>query len=213
MGKQTTRRWAYTAETYSTKTANYCWISQKTTTSLFWNTFFLPPPKKWRFLYLPKHQPQQGVSKSRLSPDKQAVRQLARCVNVRRSPLKAPELDHKLVYAKVRIPRRSALNRRMRESTKEFPRMAHLKWLMTDPNLRCQVANAMRAALPIPDGTCINHIAIDMDDVMLSIAAAELAPRSKHPRRAQGWCAGPDVEAEINEAWQQREEARRRLRT
>ena len=70
----------------------------------------------------------------------------------------------------------------------------------------------MVAALPpIPDGTCISNIAIDMANAMLS-TAAELAPRSKRPRGAQGWCAGPGVEAEMNAALQQREEARRHLR-
>ena len=69
---------------------------------------------------------------------------------------------------------------------------------MADPHLRCQVANAMVAVLPpIPDDTCISDIAIDMPDVMLS-TTAELAPRSKHPRGAQGYCAGPGVEAEMN---------------
>ena len=66
---------------------------------------------------------------------------------------------------------------------------------MTDPNFRCQVANAMVDALPpIPDGTCINGIATDMADVMLS-TAAEMVPRSKRPRGATCWCAGPGVEA------------------
>ena len=80
---------------------------------------------------------------------------LIRCVNVRRPPLEAPELDHNLVYAKVRIPRRSAPNRRKRDdSTKETPKVAYLRRLMADPNLRCQVAKAMVGALPpIPDGT------------------------------------------------------------
>ena len=83
---------------------------------------------------------------------------------------------------------------------------------MADPNLRCQVANAMIAALPpISDGTCISDIATDMADIMLS-TAAELALRSKRPHGGQGWCAGPGVEAGMNAAWQQREEARRRLR-
>ena len=36
-----------------------------------------------------------------------------------------------------------------------------------------------------------------MPDVMLS-TTAELAPRSKHPRGAQGYCAGHGVEAEMN---------------
>ena len=66
---------------------------------------------------------------------------------------------------------------------------------MADPNHRCQVANAMVAALPpIPNGTCINDIATDMADVMLS-TADELALRSKRLHGAQSWCAGPGVEA------------------
>ena len=61
---------------------------------------------------------------------------------------------------------------------------------MTDPNLRCQVANSTVDTIPpIPDGTCISDIATDMADVMIS-TAAELVPRSKRPRGAQGWCAG-----------------------
>ena len=83
---------------------------------------------------------------------------------------------------------------------------------MTDPNLRCQVAKAMVDTLPpIPDGICISDIATDMADVNLS-TAAELAPRSKRPRGAQGWYAWPGVEVEMNAAWQQRDEARRHLR-
>ena len=117
------------------------------------------------------------------------------------------------MYAKVLILRRSAPNRRKRDSTIETPKLADLRRLMTDPNLRCQVANAMIDALPpIPDGTCISDIATDMaNNVMLS-AAAELVPRSKRPRGAQGWCSGPGGEAEMNAAWQHREEARRHLR-
>ena len=52
---------------------------------------------------------------------------------------------------------------------------------------------------PISDGTCISDIAIDMSAVLL-FTPAELVSRSKHPRGAQGWCAGPGVEAEMNEA-------------
>ena len=53
---------------------------------------------------------------------------------------------------------------------------------MANPDLRYQVANAMVAAIPpIPNGTCISDIATGIADVML-FTAAELAPRSKHPR-------------------------------
>ena len=175
---------------------------------------FLLHPQKWRALHFPKRQPQQGKGQACLDYilTKQAYRRLTRCVNVCRPLLEAPESDHDLVYTKVHIPRRSAPNRRKSDSTKETLKTADLRRLTADPNLRCQVANAMVAALsPILDGTCISDIAIDMADVMLS-TAAELAPRSKRSRGAQSWCAGPVVEAEMNAAWQQREEARRHPR-
>ena len=143
---------------------------------------------------------------------KQEDRRLIRCVNVRRPPLEAPELDHNLVYAEVRIPRRSAPNRRKRDSIKETAKLADLRRLMTDPNLQCQVSNAIVAAFPpILDGTCIIDIATVIADVMLS-TAAELVPRSKRPHGAQGSCVGPGVEAEMNVAWQKRKEARTHLR-
>ena len=102
----------------------------------------------------------------------QVGHRLIRCVNVRRPPLEAPESDHNLVYEKVRIPRRSAPNRTKRDSTKESSKTTDLRQLMADPNLRCQVANAVVAVLlPIPDGICISDIVTDMVDVMLSTAA------------------------------------------
>ena len=71
---------------------------------------------------------------------------------------------------------------------------------MANPNLRRHVANATSAALPpIPNDTCIGYIAADIADIMLSIAA-ELAPLSKRPRGAQGWCADPGGQAEMNAA-------------
>ena len=83
---------------------------------------------------------------------------------------------------------------------------------MADPDLRRQVASAMSAALlPIPNGTCISDIAAGMADLMLSISE-EIAPRSKRPRGPQGWCVDPGVQADMNTAWQQREEARKSLR-
>ena len=116
------------------------------------------------------------------------------------------------MYAKIRIPRRFSPNWKKRDTTKETLKLADLRRLMTDPNLRCQVANAMVDALPpIPDGACISGITTDMADVILS-NATELVPRSKRPRGAQGWCAGTGVEAEMIAAWQKREEARGHLR-
>ena len=95
------------------------------------------------------------------------------------------------MYAKVRIPRRPAPNRRKRDRTKETPKLADLRRLMTEPNLRFQASNAMVDALPpILDGTCISDIATDMAEVMLP-TAADLVPLSERPRGVQGRCAGP----------------------
>ena len=70
------------------------------------------------------------------------------------------------------------------DRAKETPKLANLRRLVNDPNLRFHVANAMVDALPpIPDGTFISDIATDMADVMLSITA-DLVPRSKRPRGA-----------------------------
>ena len=121
---------------------------------------------------------------------KQANRRLIRCVNVRRPPLETPESDHNLVYAKVHIPRRSAPNRRKRYSTKKTPNTADLRRLMADSNFRCQVANAVLAALPsTPDNTCVRNIATEMADVMFSTAAnwhRALSARAEHRAGAQG---------------------------
>ena len=57
------------------------------------------------------------------------------------------------------------------------------------------------ALAPTAVPTCISNMAV----VMLP-TATELAPRSKRPCGAQGWCAGPRVKAEMNAVWQQGEE-------
>ena len=131
---------------------------------------------------------------------KKSDRGLIRSVNVRRPPFKAPNSVHNLMYAKVSIPRRSAPNRRKRDSAKETPKLVDLRRLRAVSNLGCQVVNTTVDALPpISDGTGLSDIATDMADVVIS-TAAELVPRSKRPRGAQGWCAGPGVEAEMNAA-------------
>ena len=164
------------------------------------NTFFCTPKRGVTYT-LQNANRSKGQARFDYILTKQADRRLTRCVNVRRPPLEAPEWNHNLVYAKVRIPRRSAPNRRKRDITKETPKLADLRWLMTDPNLRFQVANAIVDALPpIPDGTCISDIATDMAGVMLSTGAELIPPRSKRPRGVQGWCAGPGVEGEMNAA-------------
>ena len=148
------------------------------------NTFFCTPKSCASYTFQSANY-SKGQARLNHILTRQTNRRLICWINVRRPPLEAPESDHNLVYAKVRIPRRSEPTRR-RGSTKETPKTADLRRLMAEPNLRCQVANAMVVALPpIPDGTCISDITNGMADAMLS-TAAELVPRSKHPRGAQG---------------------------
>ena len=147
------------------------------------NTFFCTPKRSVSYT-LQRSNRSKGQARLDYILIKQADRRLVLCVNVRRLPLEAPEPDHNIVYAKVRIPRRSAQNQREKVSIKETAKLADLRRLMADPNLRCQVTNAMVDALPsIPNGTCISDIATDMADVMIS-TAVELVPRSKRPRGA-----------------------------
>ena len=106
--------------------------------------------------------------------------------------MKGPELDHIVEYAKVRIPCTCAPNQGRRKST------ADIRRLRTDPNFRCQVANAVIATLPpIPIGTCTSDIATDTVDVMLS-TAPELVPCFKRPRGVQGRCAGSGIGTKMN---------------
>ena len=129
------------------------------------NTFFYTPKSGGPYTFQSANC-SRGQARLDYILTKQADRRIIRCVYVRQPTLKTP---------KFRIPRRSAPNRRKRDSTKETPKLADLRRLMIDPNLRCQVANVMVTPLPpIPDRTCISDIATDMADVMLSTACGRI---------------------------------------
>ena len=98
------------------------------------NTFFCTPKSGGSHTFQSANR-SKGQARLDYILTKQANGRLIRCNNVRRPPLEAPQSDHNLVYAKVRIPRRSAPNRRKRDSTKETPKLPDLRRLMTDPNL------------------------------------------------------------------------------
>ena len=156
------------------------------------NTFFCTPKSGVSYTFQNANRC-KGQARLDYILTKKADRRLVRCVKLRSPPLESSELDHNLVYETVRIPRRSAPNRR-RESTTVTRKTVDLQQLMADPDLRRQVASAMSAALsPIPNGACITDIAAGMADLMLSISA-EIAPRSKRPRGPQGWCADPGMQ-------------------
>ena len=85
------------------------------------NTFFCTPKRGVSYAFQSANR-SKGQARLDYILTKQTDRRLIRCVNVRRPPLEAPESDH---------PRRSAPNRRRRDRTKETPKLADLKWLMT----------------------------------------------------------------------------------
>ena len=102
------------------------------------NTLFSTPKSGVSYIF-PSDNRSKGQARLNYILTKQADRRLARCVNVRRPPLEAPESDHNLVYSNVRILRRSAPNRRKRDSAKEAPKTSDLRRLVIYPNLQCQV--------------------------------------------------------------------------
>ena len=90
------------------------------------NTFFCIPKSGISYTFQSANR-SKGQARLDYILTKQADRRLIRCVNVRRPPLEAPETDHNFVYAKERIPRKSAPNRRKRDITKETPKLADLR--------------------------------------------------------------------------------------
>ena len=114
---------------------NYSWVSQtEVNKPALLNNCFCTSKSGVSYTFQSANR-SKGQTRLGYTLTKQANRRLISCVNVRPPPLETPELDHNLVYAKVRIPPRSAPNRRKRDSTKETPKLADLRRLMTGPNL------------------------------------------------------------------------------
>ena len=82
------------------------------------NAFFCTPRSGESYTFQSANR-SKGQARLDYILTKQADRRLTRCVNVRRPPLEAPESDHNLVYAKLRIPRRSTPNWRKRDGIKK----------------------------------------------------------------------------------------------
>ena len=98
------------------------------------NTFFCTSKSGVFYTFQSANRSKRQASFSYV-PIKLVDRRLIHYANVRRPPLEAPESDHNLVHAKVRVPYRFAPNRRKRDNSKKTPKLADLRRLMTDPNL------------------------------------------------------------------------------
>ena len=71
------------------------------------NTFFCTPKSGVSYTFRSANR-SKGQARLNYILTKQADSRLIRCVNFRRPSLEAPESDHSIVYAKVRIPHRFA---------------------------------------------------------------------------------------------------------
>ena len=92
------------------------------------------------------------------------------------------------------------LNWRIRKNDKKTGRTTDLRRLIADTNLRCEVANAISAAITqIPDGTLISDIVTDTPDFRVSILV-KLTPHFKPPRGVHSWSTEPGIEAEMDTA-------------
>ena len=109
-GRKTAGYWAHTANSCSAIAANHFWVSPMATILLIWA---LSGTRKSGVFYTSQSA---NRSKGQAYVDQiltnKADRRLVRCVNVHQPLLEAPEPYQNLVYAKVRIPRRLAPNRK-----------------------------------------------------------------------------------------------------
>ena len=112
------RIWARHAQRKRQTTARFC-RRQRARSS---EHFFLHPQSGVSYTFQSANR-NKGQVRLDYILTKQADRRLILCAIVRRSPLEAPESDHNLVYAKVRIPRRSEPNRRgtVRRKLRSWP--------------------------------------------------------------------------------------------
>ena len=86
---------------------------------------------------------------------------------------------------------------------------------MEDPHLRMnfQEAIAVKLASPIP-GTNTGSVD-DMTSLLTETPlsnAADIAPPTRRKQVTRGWCSTEETKAELNARWQDREDARKRVR-
>ena len=85
---------------------------------------------------------------------------------------------------------------------------------MADPHLRINLQNAIAANLasPTPNAGSVDDVALLLTVTLLS-NAADIAPPIRRKQAPRGWCATEETRAELNARWQDREDARKRVRS
>ena len=171
--------------------------------------------------------PARGISYTFQSPNRrkaqyrvdyiltrQVDRRLVRNVTVRTPSRENAESGCNLVIGNIRLLGRIAPNRPKRVINNR--RAIHIPRLMADLHLRMNFQGAIAAKLasPIPgtNAGSVDDMTSVLTETLLSHAADVVPPiRCKQVRR--GWCATEATKAELNARWQDREDARKRVRS
>ena len=175
-------------------------------------TYYATPARGISYIF---QSPNQGKAQYRLDYilTLQVDRLLVRNVTVRTPPRKNAESDHNLVIASIRLLGRIAPNRP--KIVVKSRRAIDLQRLMANPHLRMNLTNAIAANLASPTpGTnagSVDDMTSLLTETILSNTADKAPPigRKQVPR---GWCATEETRAELNARWQDRENARKRVR-
>ena len=177
------------------------------------NTYYATPGRGISHTF---QSPNQGKAQYKLAYilTRQVDRRLVRNITARTPPRENAESDHNLVFGNIRISGRITPNRPKRII--KSPRAIDLPRLMADPHLRMNFQEAIAAKLAslIP-GTNIGSVD-DMASVLtetLLSSAADIALSIRRKQVPRGWCAIAETKAELNAQWQDREDARKRVRS
>ena len=129
-------------------------------------------------------------------------------------PREDAESDHNLVIGNIRLMGRIEPNRSKRVIKNR--RANDLPRLMADPHFRIYLQNAITAKIASPTpGTnagSVDDMASLLTETLLS-NAADIAPPIRRKQAPMGWCATEETKAKLNARWQNREDARKRVRS
>ena len=177
------------------------------------NTYYATPARGISYTFQSSNR---GKAQYRLDYilTRQVDRRLVRNVTVRTPPRENAESDQNLVIGNIRLLGRIAPN--CPKGVIKNRRAIHVPRLMADPHLRMNFQNEIAAKLssPIP-GTNTGSID-DMFSLLtkpLLSNAADIAPPIRRKQVLRGWCATVETKVGLNARWQDREDARKRVRS
>ena len=145
---------------------------------------------------------------------RQMDRRLVRNVTMRTPPRENAESDHNLVFGNIRLLGRIAPNRP--NIVIKNRRAIDLPRLMADSHLRLNFQEAIVATLASPilgtNAGCVDDMISALNETLLSNAAG-IAPRIRRKQVPRGWSATEETKAELTARWQDRKDAKTRVRS